>query len=142
MTGETGAKELLFSQHVGVLATLKRDGRPQLSTVNFTADPATSVIRCSITNDRAKTRNLRRDPRVSLHVSRPDMGAYVVAEGIADLSQVAADPHDAAVDELVEVYRVIRGEHPNWDEFRAAMVAEQRLVLRIPVERSYGWAGR
>lgn len=142
MADEDTARALLYSQHVGVLATQKRDGRPQLSTVNFTCDPTTSVIRCSITNDRAKTRNVRRDPRVSLHVSRSDMGAYVVAEATAQLSAVAADPRDATVDELAEVYRAILGEHPDWDEFRAAMVAEQRLVLRLPIERTYGWAGR
>jgi hypothetical protein len=64
----------------------------------------------------------------------------VVAEGEADLTPVAAAPDDATVDELVEVYRAIAGEHPDWAEYRAAMVADERLVLRIPVTHVYGMA--
>jgi PPOX class probable F420-dependent enzyme len=129
---------LLTSRHRGVLATIKRDGRPQLSNVGFTYDPDTRLLRISVTDDRAKTRNLRRDPRASFHVTTGNMGAYVVAEGDAELSPVAADPHDATVEELIEVYRAIAGEHPDWDAFRAAMVDEQRLVIRIAVTRTYG----
>jgi hypothetical protein len=58
------------------------------------------------------------------------------------LTPVAADPHDATVDELVEVYRAIAGEHPDWDEYRATMVADRRLVVRLTVERVYGSGGR
>jgi hypothetical protein len=64
----------------------------------------------------------------------------VVAEGVAELTPVAKDPNDATVDELVDVYRSISGEHPDWDEFRTAMVDERRLVVRIPVDRVYGMA--
>ena len=122
----------------GVLVTLKRDGRPQLSNVNHAYDPEARVIRVSITDDRAKTRNIRRDPRVSFHVTSDDRWSYTVVEGTAELSGVAADPHDAAVAELVDLFRAVRGEHPDWDEYRAAMVADRRLVLRIPVGRVYG----
>jgi hypothetical protein len=69
------------------------------------------------------------------------MGAYLVAEGVAELTPVAAAPDDATVDELVEVYRAIVGEHPDWAEFRQAMVDDRRLVVRLPVGRTYGWAG-
>ncbi|MGH3484140.1 MAG: TIGR03618 family F420-dependent PPOX class oxidoreductase, partial [Nocardioidaceae bacterium] len=110
------------------------------SNVIYTWDEASRTIRISLTADRAKTYNLRRDPRASFHVDAKGGWSYVVAEGIADLSPVAAEPTDATVDELVEIYRAISGEHPDWDEFRAAMVQERRLVLRLPVDRVYGLA--
>jgi PPOX class probable F420-dependent enzyme len=129
---------LLTSRNMGVLATIKRDGRPQLSNVNYTYDSDGDVIRVSVTDDRAKVRNLRRDPRASFHVATEAGWAYTVAEGIAELSPVASDPHDAVVEELIDVFRLVQGEHPDWDEYRAAMVADRRLVLRIPIERVYG----
>jgi PPOX class probable F420-dependent enzyme len=138
-SGESGLLDLLREQRTGVLVTLKRDGRPQLSNVAFTYDPAERLVRASITDDRAKTRNLRRDPRASFHVTSSDRYSYVVVEGDAELTPVTADPHDATADELVEVYRGIRGEHPDWEEFRTAMVAQRRLVLRLRAERAYGW---
>ena len=132
--------ELLGDHGRGVLATLKRDGRPQLSVVAYAYDPRERLIRVSVTESRAKTRNLRRDPRASLQVTGDDVYTYVVAEGDAELTPVAADPRDATVEELIEVYRKIGGEHPNWDEYRTAMVADRRLVIRIPVEHVYGIA--
>jgi PPOX class probable F420-dependent enzyme len=129
---------LLSSAHTGVLTTIKRDGRPQLSNVGYVF--ADGVIRISITDGRAKTANLRRDPRASFYATTTDFGSYVVAEGTAELSEVAKDPHDATVDDLVDVYRDIRGEHPDWDEYRAAMVEDRRMVLRIAVSRVYGMA--
>ncbi|WP_445527875.1 PPOX class F420-dependent oxidoreductase [Streptomyces cyslabdanicus] len=129
---------LLSESRGGVLATLKRDGRPQLSNVSHAYDPDERVIRVSITDDRAKTRNLRRDPRASYHVTSPDRWAYTVAEGTADLSPVAADPYDGTVEELVRLYRDVLGEHPDWDDYRATMVRDRRLVLRLRVERAYG----
>ncbi|MGI5147932.1 PPOX class F420-dependent oxidoreductase [Plantactinospora sp. CA-294935] len=123
---------------LGVLATIKRDGRPQLSNVNYTFDPERRLIRVSVTDDRAKTANLRRDPRASFQVSTPDGWAYAVVEGTAELTPVAAEPADPTVEELVDVYRAVQGEHPDWDDYRRAMVADRRLVLRLPVERVYG----
>lgn len=131
---------LLAGAHQGVLTTLKRDGRAQLSNVSYHYDPDTRLIRISVTADRAKTKNLMRDPRASFYVCAKDFRSYVVAEGDASLTPVAAAQDDATVDELVEVYRSIAGEHPDWDEYRAAMVADQRLVVRIPVNRVYGMA--
>ncbi|MER5451882.1 PPOX class F420-dependent oxidoreductase [Streptomyces sp. NPDC002766] len=130
--------ELLSDHRGGVLVTLKRDGRPQLSNVSHHYDPDERIIRISVTDDRAKTRNLRRDPRVSYHVSSPDRRAYTVVEGTADLSPVAKDPHDDTVEELIRLYREVLGEHPDWDDYRAAMVRDGRLVLRLRVERAYG----
>ncbi|MFG1669371.1 PPOX class F420-dependent oxidoreductase [Streptomyces sp. Y7] len=129
---------LLAESHGGVLVTLKRDGRPQLSNVSHAYYPDERTLRVSITDDRAKTRNLRRDPRASYHVTTSDRWAYAVAEGTADLSPVAQDPYDATVEELVRLYRDVQGEHPDWDDFRATMVRDRRLVLRLRVERAYG----
>lgn len=129
---------LLGGAHVGVLTTIKRDGRPQLSNVAYTF--ADGVIRISVSAGRAKTANLRRDPRASFYVPAPNFRSYVVAEGVAELTPVASQPHDATVDELVAVYRAISGDHPDWDEYRAAMVDDRRLVVRIPVDRVYGMA--
>ncbi|MFC7012377.1 PPOX class F420-dependent oxidoreductase [Streptomyces viridiviolaceus] len=130
--------KLFSEERGGVLVTLKRDGRPQLSNVIHTYDPAGRIIRVSLTDDRAKTRNLRRDPRASYHVTTADRWAYAVAEGTADLSPVAADPHDETVEELVRLHREAIGEHPDWDDYRAAMVRDHRLVLRLRVDRVYG----
>ncbi|MEU9310642.1 PPOX class F420-dependent oxidoreductase [Streptomyces sp. NPDC048256] len=137
-TTQNALLALLSEGPGGVLVTLKRDGRPQLSNVSHRYYPDEGVIRISITDDRAKTRNLRRDPRASYHVTSSDRRAYTVAEGTADLSPVAKDPYDATVEELVRLYRDLAGEHPDWDDYRAAMVRDRRLVLRLRVERAYG----
>ena len=129
--------DFLAANHQGVLITLKRDGRPQSSNVVYGC--ADGRVRVSLTADRAKTRNAARDPRVSLHVS-PDFGSYVVAEGSAVLTPVAAAPDDAVVEELVDLYRSLAGEHPDWADFRAAMVREQRQVLSFEVTHTYGRA--
>ena len=124
----------------GVLTTIKRDGRPQLSNVGYAWDSTdgTGLIRVSVTDDRAKTRNLRRDPRLSLHVTSADFWTWVVVEGTAELTPVAADPHDATVDELVGLYRSLAGEHDDWDDYRASMVKDGRLVIRITPTSAYG----
>jgi PPOX class probable F420-dependent enzyme len=81
---------------------------------------------------------MRRDPRVSLYVPGEDFWHYVVIEGTAALSPVAADPHDDTVEMLVAYYRAGNGEHPDWDEYRATMVADGRLILTVRPERAYG----
>ena len=135
------ALDFVRDRRQGVVVTLKRDGRPQLSNVSY--DVASSgtdgdVIRISITNGRAKTANMRRDDRVSLHVTRDDFYAYVVLEGTAELTPVAAKTDDSTVDELVDYYRAVAGEHDDWDEYRRAMVADGRLIVRLHPERAYG----
>ncbi|GAA2733670.1 PPOX class F420-dependent oxidoreductase [Pedococcus aerophilus] len=133
---------LAADHHLGSLAALKRDGRPQLSVVNYAFDPTAQdgpLVRVSVVDGRAKVANLRRDPRASLLVTSGDGWSYAVLEGDAELSPVARSQDDATVDELVELYRTIRGEdHPDWDEYRTAMVADRRLVLRLRVTRVYG----
>ncbi|UOY00114.1 PPOX class F420-dependent oxidoreductase [Blastococcus sp. PRF04-17] len=122
----------------GVLAAIQPGGRPHLSNVGYAYDPAARQFRISVTEGRAKTRYLREDPRVTLHVASKDFWTWVAVEGTAELTPVAADPHDATVEELVTYYRAINGEHPDWDEYRAAMVADRRLVVRFSPERTYG----
>lgn len=134
------AERLISTGHQGVLVTLRKDGRPQLS--NITYGYADGVARISVTESRAKTRNLRRDPRASLYTTSPDFWRWAVADGTAELTPPAADPHDAAVEALVSYYRDISGEHPDWDEYRAAMVSDKRLLVTVRVERIYGQAGR
>jgi PPOX class probable F420-dependent enzyme len=132
-------KALSFAgrHHQGILITLRSDGRPQSSNIAFGVGDD-GIVRISVTDNRAKTRNLRRDPRTALHVNRADFYAYVVLEGDADLSHVASRPDDATVGELVELYRSVQGEHPDWKEFREAMVADRRLVVRLRPSRAYG----
>ena len=129
--------ELVAAHRRGVLVTLKRDGRPQLSNVGCTVGDD-GLIRVSVTDDRAKTRNLRRDPRASLYVGREDFWAYAVVEANAELTAVAAAPDDPTVDELVDVYRGMAGEHPDWNDYRRAMVHDRRLVVRLHPTHAYG----
>jgi PPOX class probable F420-dependent enzyme len=131
-------RALRFAQehHQGVVATIKRDGRPSLANIAFAA--VDGLIRISTRAPSAKASNLRRDPRASLHVVGDNFYSYVVIESQGEVTPVAADPGDAVVDELVEVYRSISGEHPDWDEFRHAMVDQERVVLRLRPERAYG----
>jgi len=131
---------LLADTHHGILVTLRPNGRPQLSNVSHTYDPETRLVRVSVTDTRVKVRNVRRDPRASFHVTSRDFWRWAVGDGMAELTPVAADPGDATVEELIEIYRAIAGEHPDWDDFRRAMVADRRLVLRLRVERIYGTA--
>jgi PPOX class probable F420-dependent enzyme len=139
--GPPGLLDLFAEVPRGILITLKRDGRPQSSVVGHAFDPASRTLRISVTDGRAKTRNLRRDPRASYHVTRADQYAYAVGEGVAELSPVAQDPHDDTVEALVAYYRQLRGEHPDWDGYRAAMVADHRLLLTLRIDHVYGWAG-
>jgi PPOX class probable F420-dependent enzyme len=129
---------LIADNSLGVLATLKRDGRPQLSNVTYHFDPRALTIEVSVTEPRAKTRNLRRDQRASLLVSSEDGWSYAVAEGDAVLSAPAASADDETVESLVSLYRNVAGEHPDWDEYRQAMVVDRRVLLALPIAHLYG----
>ncbi|WP_040496321.1 PPOX class F420-dependent oxidoreductase [Ilumatobacter nonamiensis] len=126
-------------QH-GILITQKADGRPQSSNIAYVVDEDRIVI--SVTDGRAKTANLRRTPRASLHVNRDDFWAYAVVEADVDVSPVAADPSDETVERLVEYYRSVAGEHDDWDDYRRAMVADSRLVLTLTPTHAYGIIAR
>ncbi|MEU2033070.1 PPOX class F420-dependent oxidoreductase [Nocardia amamiensis] len=120
-----------------VLTTIRRNGRPQLSNVLHIVG-ADGRIRISITADRAKYHNLVRDPWAALHVTRDDFFAYAVLEGTVELTPVAAAPDDPTVDALVDYYRTASGEHPDWDEYRNAMVADRRALVLFTPTHAYG----
>ena len=131
------ALALVAGQRLGVLVTLRRDGRPQTSNVVYAVRE--QQIRVSVTEDRAKTRNLRRDPRATLHVSTPDGSSWAAVEGIAELSPVTTAPGDATGQALRRLYVDIAGsEHPDWDDYDRAMVAERRLLLTLSLTHGYG----
>ena len=126
------------SSHNGVLVTLKRDGRPQLSNISYAVVDGTIGI--SITDGRAKTKNLRRDPRGSLYVSSPDFWSYVVLEGDVELSSVAATPDDETVEQLITLFHAVQNkEHPDWDEYRDTMVNDERLIAWLRPTHAYGF---
>ena len=113
-----------------VLITLRSDGRAQSSDIAYALDGDTFVI--SVTDDRAKTRNMRRDSRVLLHLTDPPSWSYLAFDGTADLSPVTTEPGDATSDALVEYFEAVSGgPHPDWDEYRRAMVDEGRLIVRL-----------
>jgi PPOX class probable F420-dependent enzyme len=125
------------ANHQSVLTTLRSDGKPQLSNV-LHAVGDDGLVRISTTADRAKYHNLRRTPWAALKVDGESFWSYAVLEGDVTTSEVAAEPDDATVDELVELYRTLSGEHPDWDDYRRSMVADRRVVLRLSPTRAYG----
>ena len=137
----TEALSFVRDRRNGILITLKSDGRPQSSNIAYVVGDD-DVIRISVTDGRAKTANIRRDPRVSLHVNRDDFWAYAVIEADVSLMPVAESPDDATVDALVEYYRALAGEHDDWDEYRQAMVDDGRMLLELRPTHAYGMLGR
>jgi len=129
---------LLAESRLGVLATIKSDGRPQLSPVTPFYDRDAGVIYVSMTEGRAKTANLRRDPRAALEVTSPDGWSWATADGTATLIGPGTDPHGTEVEALVDYYRKAAGEHPDWDEYRSVMVSDQRVLMKLTVEKVYG----
>ena len=136
----TDALDFIRDKQHGVLITLKADGRPQSSNIAYTVHGG--VILISVTDSRAKTKNLRRDPRATLHVNRDDFWAYAVVEADVELTPIATDPNDATADQLVEYYRAVAGEHDDWDAYRRAMVDDGRLLLKLHPTHAYGMLGR
>jgi len=135
------ALDFVRDKRNGMLIALKSDGRPQSSNISF-AIGDDDVIRISVTDGRAKTANLRRDPRASLHVNRDDFWAYVVIEADVTMLPVSASADDATVDALVEYYRIVAGEHADWAEYRQAMVDDHRLLLELRPTHAYGMLSR
>ncbi len=129
------AREFVARNHRAVLATIKRDGRPQMSNISYLLDDD-GLIKISVTRDRAKTRNAVRDSRVVLAVQGDNWYQYLVVEGTAEIRDGDVLP------ELRHVYERIAGKpHPNWAEFDAAMVSDGRVVLAITIERMYPLSG-
>lgn len=131
-------RTLLAERNLGVLATLHRDGRPQLSPVTPFYDPAEERVHISSRAGLVKTSNLRRDSRAALNVTSVDGRSWATAEGTVTLTGPGDDPHGPVVDALVEYYRQAAGEHPDWDEYRSVMVTDRRVLLTIEVQHVYG----
>ena len=110
-----------------VLITLRRDGRAQSSDISY--DLKDGVFRISLTHDRAKTYNMRRDPRVVLHLTERDSWSYLSFDGTVELTDVTTTPGDATSDALCDYFERVAGKaHPDWDEYRQAMIDEGRLL--------------
>lgn len=123
-------RSFLRDNHHGVLATFRRDGMPQLSPVTVGVDDEGYAV-VSTREPAYKVRNLRRDPRASLCVFTDAFyGPWVQVEGTAHILSLPD-----AMEPLVDYYRRISGEHPDWDDYRAAMEREQRCLLRISLDR-------
>jgi PPOX class probable F420-dependent enzyme len=129
---------LLTESRLGVLATLKKDGRPQLSPVTPFYDRDAGIVYVSMTEGRAKTANLRRDPRAALEVTSSDGWGWATAEGTAALTGPGTDPDGPEVQALVDYYRAAAGEHPDWAEYRKTMVDDRRVLMALTVEKVYG----
>lgn len=129
---------LLAGSRLGVLATIKADGLPQLSPVTPFYDVDAGVILVSMTEGRAKTSNLRRDPRAALEVTSGDGWAWATAEGPVTLTGPGAGVDSAEVAALVDYYRRAAGEHPDWDEYRSVMVSDRRVLMTLNVQKVYG----
>ncbi|WP_338702946.1 PPOX class F420-dependent oxidoreductase [Streptomyces sp. Q6] len=131
-------RTLLAESRLGVLATIKSGGLPQLSPVMPFYDRANETLYVSMTEGRAKTANLRRDPRAALEVTGSSGRAWATAEGKVTLIGPGTDPHGPEVEALVDYYRAAAGEHPDWDEYRTVMVADRRVLMIMAVDHVYG----
>ena len=125
------ALEFVRTHHRAVLATTRSDGRPQLSPVTLGIGPD-GRLRISTRETAVKTKNIRRDPYVSLCVMNDGFfGEWAHLEGRAEIVELPE-----AMELLVEYYRDISGEHPDWDDYRAAMVRDRRVMVLVDVERA------
>ncbi|WP_299529402.1 PPOX class F420-dependent oxidoreductase [uncultured Streptomyces sp.] len=122
--------EFVRPRHRAVLTTARSDGRPQSSPLTCGVDDSGRIV-VSTYPERAKTRNAKRDARVSVVVLSDDWnGPWVQIDGTAEV----IDAPDS-VEPLVEYFRTISGEHPDWDEYRAAMLKQGKSIIRITPER-------
>lgn len=127
------ARAFLAENFQAVLSTFRSDGRPQLSPVTVGVDGQGRVI-LSTVEATAKYRNLRRDPRVSACVLNPEFfGSWVAVEGTAEIVD-----RPEAIELLVDYYRRVAGEHPDWADYRRAMDAQRRVLVRFDIERCSG----
>ncbi|MEC4613293.1 PPOX class F420-dependent oxidoreductase [Tsukamurella tyrosinosolvens] len=135
---EFDPRSLIASSRIGVLATLRASGMPQLSPVTTVYDADDDRILVSMTAGRAKEANLRRDPRAAIEFTSADGYTWATAEGTATLIGPSTDPDGPEVDALVDYYRSGAGEHPDWREYREVMVADRRVLLVLQITHAYG----
>jgi PPOX class probable F420-dependent enzyme len=131
-------RALISDTKLGILATIKSNGVPQLSPVTSVYDRDSDRIYVSVTEGRAKTANLRRDPRAAIEFTSPDGYTWATAEGDVTVVGPGSDPNGPEVDALVDYYRRGAGEHPDWQEYREVMVSDRRVLLILNVGRVYG----
>lgn len=131
------ALDFIRPRKLGVLVTKRRNGNPQLSNIWYHLGD-NGVIRVSITAGRAKYHNIDRQGWAALHVTTPEFGSYAVVEGPAEVTPPSTELDDTTVEELVALYRAMAGEHPDWDDYRRAMVADGRAVVRLTPDHGYG----
>jgi len=125
------ALQYLKENHRGVLATVKKDGRPQLSNIGYLYD-TDGLVKISTTADRFKARNIQRDPQVSMVAQGPNWYEYIVVEGTATVGP------EGQLAELRHLYEGIAGKpHPNWAEYDAAMLNDHRVIISITIEKIY-----
>lgn len=125
-----GLIEFVRTRHRGLISTTRRDGRPQMSPVTFGVDPLGRIV-VSTYPERAKARNARRNPHVSMCVLSDDWdGPYVQVDGTAEVVDLPE-----ALEPLVDYFRAISGEHPDWDEYRDAMQRQGKCLIRVDIER-------
>jgi PPOX class probable F420-dependent enzyme len=118
-------------QHDAIMHTHRRDGSPQLSPITCNVDAGDRIV-VSTRETALKTKNLRRDPRVSLCIITDGFyGRWIQIDGSAEIVSLPD-----AMEPLVDYYRSLRGEHPDWDDYRAAMIRDQRVIVRITPERA------
>ncbi|MGC5025892.1 PPOX class F420-dependent oxidoreductase [Tsukamurella sp. DT100] len=135
---EFDPRTLIAASRIGVLATLRASGMPQLSPVTTVYDADADRILVSMTAGRAKEANLRRDPRAAIEFTSADGYTWATAEGTATLIGPSTDPDGPEVDALVDYYRTGAGEHPDWREYREVMVADRRVLLVLQITHVYG----
>jgi len=122
--------DFVRTRHHAVLVTYRADGSPQMSPVTCGLDAEGRIVISSYPQ-RAKSRNAKRDPRVSVLVLSDEFNdAYVQVDGTAEVLELPD-----SVEPLVEYFRVISGEHPDWDEYREAMRTQGKCLIRVTVER-------
>jgi PPOX class probable F420-dependent enzyme len=125
------AQEFLRTNHRAVMATFRKDGRPALSPVTVALDDEGRVL-VSTRETAMKVKHLRRDPRISIAVLNDGFfGEWVSVEGTAEIISLPE-----AMDLLIDYYRKAAGEHPDWDDYRAAMTRDQRVVVRFAIDRA------
>ncbi|HET9897744.1 MAG TPA: PPOX class F420-dependent oxidoreductase [Streptosporangiaceae bacterium] len=125
------AREFMRAHHRAVLATARADGLPQLSPVTVGVDDAGRVL-VSTRETAIKTKNLARDPRASLCVMTDQFfGQWIQAEGTAEIVHLPE-----AMDLLVDYYRKVSGEHPDWEDYRQAMARDKRVIVAITLTRA------
>jgi PPOX class probable F420-dependent enzyme len=138
MADQEALAALIAERQQAILATISRDGRPQLSNMLYVWDPERKLVLMSTTASRLKAKNLKRDPRCSIHVSGDSFWVYAVAEGEAELSEVASRPGDAAVAELLPIHSALMAPPEDEDAFARRMIDEGRLVIRFRYSRLHG----